>query len=238
MRIFHLREGGVGLIAISPFVHLPLRSRITPHTPKVRSGRVTFYLLVGEGLMAYQDSLFQLGMDLTRSSTAQEEDRGDTARSVRSVGPASDYRSGVGRFEDRDGAGIAGSHLIVDLFGACRLDDTEHIEGSLRRCAEVAGATFLRAHLDRCSSTGDVSGFAVVDRGHISIHTHPGTGFAALDVFLRGDAKIIRCVDVLEKAFSADRVVFKQHQRGDARTGVQQAATLRASPRSKVRKAA
>ena len=32
------------------------------------------YLLVGEGHMAFDDALFQLGMDLTRSSTAQKED--------------------------------------------------------------------------------------------------------------------------------------------------------------------
>ena len=30
--------------------------------------------------MAYDDALFQLGMDLTRSSTAQKEDHGENAR--------------------------------------------------------------------------------------------------------------------------------------------------------------
>ena len=30
--------------------------------------------------MAYTDALFQLGMDLTRSSTAQKEDHGQTAQ--------------------------------------------------------------------------------------------------------------------------------------------------------------
>jgi S-adenosylmethionine decarboxylase len=194
--------------------------------------------------MAYQDTLFQLGMDLTRSSTAQKEDHAKTARIARKVGPVSDHRSDVGRLPERDGPGAAGRHLIIDLFGATRLDDAEHIERALRRCAEVAGATLSHVHLDR-SAARDVSGFAVLDRGHVSIHTHPGTGFAALDVFLRGATDMTPCVEVLEKAFSASRVALKQHQRGNARPSVQPAANnaLRsplpgAKARSRVRKAA
>jgi S-adenosylmethionine decarboxylase len=193
--------------------------------------------------MAYQDTLFQLGMDLTRSSTAQKEDHGHSAPVARKVGPAPDRRSDAGRFQDCDGAGAAGSHLIIDLFGATRLDDAEHIERAMRQCAEAAGATLLHVHLDRVSVTRDVSGFSALDRGHVSIHTHPDTGFAALDVFLRGDTDMTPCVAVLEKAFSASRVVLKRHQRGSAHPYVPLAADLlrvrdRSKPRSRVRKAA
>ena len=194
--------------------------------------------------MAYQDSLFQLGMDLTRSSTAQKEDHGDAAHVVRSVDSVAATFTDIERFSDRDGSGFAGSHLLIDLFGACRLDDAGHIEQTLGRCVDVAGANLLHVHVNLSAPGGGISAFAVLDRGHISIHSHPDTGCAALDVFLRGDAKPGRCVDVLEKAFSAAKVVVRQHQRGDVAVPAHEAAAaLRGSARvtktrSKVRRAA
>ena len=133
------------------------------------------------------------------------------------------------------GSGIAGSHLVVDLFGALRLDDVDHIERTLRRCAEQAGAHVLHVHMNAATPEG-VSGFAALSGGHISIHTHPLTGAAALDVYVRGDIKSGRTVDMLEKAFSAARVVVRQHTRGD-----EQEVTVVRTPqriRSRVRKAA
>jgi S-adenosylmethionine decarboxylase len=186
--------------------------------------------------MAYQDALFQLGMDLTRSSTAQKEDHGDAAQVVRHVGSMTSREASIERFEERGGPGIAGSHLIVDLFGACRLDDAEHIEQTLNRCVDVSGATLLHLHVTQTSVGSDVSAVAVLDRGHVSIHTDPETGSAALDVFLRGETRPGRCVDLLEKAFLASKVVVRQHQRGDEAVPAHQAAAaLRRSPRPRVK---
>lgn len=196
--------------------------------------------------MAYQDALFQLGMDLTRSSTAQKEDHGETTRVARAVVSTPENtlpRQGdaeVGRFQDRMGSGIAGSHLIVDLFGARGLDDAELIERTLRRCAEIAGVPVLHVHLTAGTPDG-VSGFAAIGGGHISIHTHPETGTAALDLFVRGDVQSVPAVKALEKAFDAARVVVRQHTRGDEQKALAQ-ATVAFRPasrsRAKVRKAA
>ena len=195
--------------------------------------------------MAYQDALFQLGMDLTRSSTAQKEDHGDAAHVERPVGSNEAHGAEIERFPERGDLGIAGRHLIVDLFGACRLDDAGHIEETLGRCVDVTGATLMHVHVTQAVPGSDVSAFAVLDRGHISIHTDPETGSAALDVFLRGETKPGRCVDVLEKAFPAAKVVVRQQQRGgDVDVPAHQAAAaLRSSvrsskPRAKVRRAA
>ena len=200
--------------------------------------------------MAFKDALFQLGMDLTRSSTAQKEDIGDTTRTSRAVVATPENTlprhispkqgAEVGRFQDRVGSGIAGSHLIVDLFGARRLDDADLIEKTLRRCAELAGASVHHVHLNAGTPEG-VSGFAAISGGHISIHTHPQTGCAALDIFVRGEIQSVTTVKVLEKAFSAARVVVRQHSRGDEQQVLAQAsAAMRATPRSRarVRKAA
>ncbi len=196
--------------------------------------------------MAYQDALFQLGMDLTRSSTAQEEDRGEAPRLARDVVSRSELtlprqNSEVGRFQDRVGSGFAGSHLIIDMFGARRLDDAGHIERTLRRCAELAGAIVVHVHLDAGTPSEGVSGFAVVGGGHLSIHTHPLTGSAALDIYVRGDIEADAVVGVLEKAFSAARVVVRRHTRGDEQQVIAQASAVQRSQqrgRTKVRRAA
>jgi len=166
--------------------------------------------------MAYDDTLFQLGMDLTRSSTAQKEEFGESAQVAHEVVPAyetSDERKDF--FIERDGVRYAGNHLIIDLFGARRLDDLSHVEKTLKRCVDVAGASLLHIHLHHFTPNGGISGVAVLSESHISIHSWPEADYAALDVFMCGDAKPELCVDVLKEAFEADSVVVKSHQRGE-----------------------
>ena len=172
--------------------------------------------------MAYDDTLFQLGMDLTRSSTAQKEDHGETALSAHQSQATSqvpiepeqlDERKDF--FIERDGVRYAGNHLIIDLFGARRLDDLKHIERTMKRCVEVAGATLLHVHLHHFTPNGGVSGVAVLSESHISVHSWPEADYAAFDVFMCGDAKPELCVDVLKQAFDAREAVVKSHQRGE-----------------------
>ena len=164
--------------------------------------------------MAFNDTLFQLGMDLTRSSTAQEEDR-RVAAPVAHVDYAQvAHNDRKDFFIERNGKRFAGTHLIVDLFGARRLDDIEHIDATLKRCAKAAGATLLGVHLHHCSPNGGVSGVAVLAESHISIHSWPEADYAALDVFMCGDAEPEKCLDILREAFSVRDVVVKTHHRG------------------------
>ncbi len=162
--------------------------------------------------MAYHDTLFQLGMDLTRSSTAHEEDIDGTARVVHDDDQQEDRKD---FFIERDGVRYAGNHLIIDLFGAKRLDDIEHVEHTLKKCVDEAGASLLHIHLHHFTPNGGVSGVAVLSESHISIHSWPEANYAALDVFMCGDARPELCVDVLREAFSAREVVVKTHQRGE-----------------------
>jgi len=116
-------------------------------------------------------------------------------------------------FAVRNGVRCAGVHLIVDLHGAKRLDDIEHIETTLRRCVEAARATLLHIHLHHFQPSG-VSGVAVLAESHISIHTWPEAGYAALDVFMCGSAEPDKCVPVLREAFAAERVGVNELLRG------------------------
>jgi len=128
--------------------------------------------------MAYHDALFQLGMDLTRSSTAHEEDLDGTARVVHDDNDQQEDRKDF--FIERDGVRYAGNHLIIDLFGAQRLDDIEHVEHTLKKCVDTAGASLLHIHLHHFTPNGGVSGVAVLSESHISIHSWPEADYAAL----------------------------------------------------------
>ena len=203
-----MHGGGAGLISG------PCRSTTCPKgqrgilKPEGKERARHIYLLVGEGHMAYDDALFQLGMDLTRSSTAQKEDHGDNARL------ASEDRKDF--FIERDGVRFAGTHLIIDLFGARRLDDLDYIERTLRRCVEVAGATLLDIRLHHFTPNGGVSGVAVLAESHISVHSWPEADYAAFDVFMCGNTNPHACVEVLRRAFGASLVEVQEHRRGEA----------------------
>ena len=116
-------------------------------------------------------------------------------------------------FAVRNGVRCAGAHLIVDLYGAQRLDDIEHIEATLRCCVDASGATLLHIHLHRFEPNG-VSGVAVLAESHISIHTWPEAGYAALDVFMCGKANPDACVPILREAFKVKRVAVSELLRG------------------------
>ncbi len=113
----------------------------------------------------------------------------------------------------RNGLCYAGSHLIVDMWEAENLDDIEAIEQALTKAIEAAGATLLHLHLHRFTPTG-VSGVAVLAESHISIHTWPEKGYAALDIFMCGDAEPSKAIPVLREAFKPGSVNVSEHKRG------------------------
>ncbi|GAB5376869.1 MAG: hypothetical protein AcusKO_33310 [Acuticoccus sp.] len=114
----------------------------------------------------------------------------------------------------RQGVRCAGAHLIVDVYGGERLDDLAHIEDTLRRCVEVAGATLLHIHLHHFDENMGVSGVAVLAESHISIHSWPEHDYAALDIFMCGETTPEACVEVLREAFRPDRIAVSEFLRG------------------------
>ncbi|MCG8597584.1 MAG: adenosylmethionine decarboxylase [Kiloniellales bacterium] len=117
-------------------------------------------------------------------------------------------------FQERDGQRFAGTHLIVDLWDAARLDDLDHVDRTLRACVAAAGATLLHIHLHHFTPNGGVSGVAVLAESHISIHTWPERDYAALDVFMCGAADPQAAIPVLREAFDAGRVEVEEILRG------------------------
>jgi S-adenosylmethionine decarboxylase len=143
------------------------------------------------------------------------ETPGTTRKKEASVGAfAADAGTRDDHFVTRNGVRCAGAHLIVDLYQARRLDDIDHVEATLRACVDAAGATLLHIHLHHFEPNGGISGVAVLAESHISIHSWPEHGYAALDIFMCGDASPDACVPVLREAFVPKRIAVSEHLRG------------------------
>lgn len=153
-------------------------------------------------------ALPQLGTDLDRDSSAPRPQGREDHHGPASGREPKDY------FQERDGQRFAGTHLIVDLWDAARLDDLDHVDRTLRACVAAAGATLLHIHLHHFTPNGGVSGVAVLAESHISIHTWPERDYAALDVFMCGAADPQAAIPVLREAFDAGRVEVEEILRG------------------------
>jgi len=117
-------------------------------------------------------------------------------------------------FIRRDGEVFAGTHLIIEIENGEGLDDEARIQQAFRDCVDECGATLLHIHTHKFSPQG-VSGVAVLAESHISCHTWPEIGYGAFDVFMCGDARPERAVDVLKAAFGACNVHVRELRRGE-----------------------
>ncbi len=117
-------------------------------------------------------------------------------------------------FVERDGMVFAGSHLLVDLWGASNLDDPEVIDRALREAAIASGATILHGHFHHFTPNGGVSGVLVLAESHISIHTWPERDFAAIDVFMCGACDPRHAVPVFQAVFNPSRIDVSEQRRG------------------------
>ena len=153
-----------------------------------------------------QDALLRSGTGLGTPTPARKEARVAVVAPV----PAEERDD---HFAVRNGVPCAGVHLIIDLHGAEGLNDIDLIDATLRRCVVAAQATLLHIHLHHFHPNG-VSGVAVLAESHISIHTWPEIGYAALDVFMCGKAEPDACIPILRQAFKAQRVAVNELLRG------------------------
>ena len=81
-----------------------------------------------------------------------------------------------------------GRHVLADFHGvaAAGLSDAAALERQLLAAADAAGARVLSAHFHHFGEGAGVTGVVMLSESHISIHTWPEHGYAALDVFMCG----------------------------------------------------
>lgn len=102
-------------------------------------------------------------------------------------------------------------HLIADLSQATGLSDVVLVEATLRQAALAAGAKVLSVHVHAFGETMGVTGIALLAESHISIHTWPETGEAAVDLFVCGkDVDAAAGLAVIIESFSA--VTVRKHR--------------------------
>ena len=194
-----LSGGAAGQLSLAippPWPYLP-----SSLSPRGRS-RPTGCLLVWGYVM---NALAQLGM----VSDTPSENQTTIAMMPRFEGEErKDY------FVEKDGMRFAGTHLLVDLWGARNLADPALIDSALRRAAIRAGATILHSHFHHFTPNGGVSGVVVLAESHISIHTWPEREFAAVDIFMCGACNPHDAVPVLRAAFQPERVDLNEERRG------------------------
>jgi S-adenosylmethionine decarboxylase len=117
-------------------------------------------------------------------------------------------------FVVKDGVKFAGTHLLLDLWGASNLRDPEAIERALAEAAQAAGATLLHSHFHHFGPDGGVSGMIVLAESHISIHTWPERDFAAVDIFMCGSCDPYKSLPVLKAAFHPASILLAEQRRG------------------------
>lgn len=94
-----------------------------------------------------------------------------------------------------------GRQLIAELYDcdAARLTDRELIERAMNDAAREAGATIVDSVFHLFNPHG-VSGVVIIAESHLTIHTWPEFGYAAIDVFT--------CGETIDPAEAVDRLAI------------------------------
>ncbi|HYZ14981.1 MAG TPA: adenosylmethionine decarboxylase [Candidatus Acidoferrum sp.] len=81
-----------------------------------------------------------------------------------------------------------GTHIVCELSGcdAAKLTDVDAVREMMQNAARAANATIIESAFHRFQPQG-VSGVVVIQESHLSIHTWPETGYAAMDFYTCGD---------------------------------------------------
>ncbi len=101
-----------------------------------------------------------------------------------------------------------GKHLIIEFRGASNLTDHTVAKDVFKRAVEAANATLLSINL-HSFKTEDMqeagfTGVAILAESHMSIHTWPEHNYAALDIFMCGDADPLLAIPTLKEHFKPE----------------------------------
>jgi len=101
-----------------------------------------------------------------------------------------------------------GKHIIIELSGCEeeQINDVKKVEQLMLEAAKIANATIIRSVFHKFSPMG-VSGVVVISESHISIHTWPEVGYAAIDIYTCGNTtKPFKACYYLAKQFKAQKI--------------------------------
>lgn len=131
---------------------------------------------------------------------------------------------------------VLGNHVILDLYGCentALLDDKEGLQRLFRNTAEQLKCTIVNEVFHRFSPQG-VSGVVVIAESHLSVHTWPELGYAAVDLYTCGDPALLDLLPpLLNEQLRASHHDFQKLPRGlvDRRPDYRQQPQLLLNPR-------
>ncbi|MGD9157751.1 MAG: adenosylmethionine decarboxylase [Desulfobacteraceae bacterium] len=108
----------------------------------------------------------------------------------------------------------AGVHLLIELWTEHFLNDSNRIREIIIKAINTCGATMLGIDLHEFTPNGGISGVAILQESHLSIHTWPEYNYAAIDLFVCGTIDPYLAVPVLEKEFMPEKTDVQEIKRG------------------------
>lgn len=113
------------------------------------------------------------------------------------------------------GFDTVGAHVLADFWGCQfeKLNDAQFLMDSLRQAAQSAHMTILGERSHKFEPQG-FTGLLLLSESHISIHTYPERGYAAIDVFTCGGGMTENAIEFLRKALQPAIVKEMIVQRG------------------------
>jgi len=109
-----------------------------------------------------------------------------------------------------------GRHVAVDAWGVDfeRLNNMEWLKAQLVEAAEVSGATVLSVQSKQFEPQG-ATVLVLLSESHLSIHTYPEKGFAAIDCYTCGETVDPQlAVDYLVSVLKPEKTYTKKLIRG------------------------
>jgi S-adenosylmethionine decarboxylase len=116
-----------------------------------------------------------------------------------------------------------GTHIISELSGcdARILSDVDRVRGIMESAAREANAEVLKVAFHRFQPHG-VSGVVVIAESHLSIHTWPESGYAAVDFYTCGQhTDPWRACEYAARKLGATSMLTTEVRRGIASTNGQ-----------------
>ena len=110
-----------------------------------------------------------------------------------------------------------GRHVILELWGCCKatIDNVNAVKEILVKATEITKANLVDVMCHRFSPYG-VTGVAILAESHISVHTWPEYGYAAVDIFICSNAiNPQNAASYIAQAFHAKETSIAELKRGN-----------------------
>lgn len=110
-----------------------------------------------------------------------------------------------------------GRHVILDIWGmpeSLPFWNMDEAAAALKKAAVDAGATVMSERWHHFGEGHGYTGVVILAESHISVHTWPEKGYAAVDAFYCGKCNPVDSVPSILAFYNADRHALTVLERG------------------------